>query len=163
MNQQKVSFDKLTVIRLFRAVAIFASSESGLQAKLMFAGLIVLLLGINGTNVLNSYVGRDFMTAIKHRNKAQFIEEALLYIGVFAASTVVAVISRFTEERLGLLWREFLTCRAINKYLDEGTYYRLQTAEGLANPDERIAEDIRAFTVATLSFVLLLLNSAFTV
>jgi vitamin B12/bleomycin/antimicrobial peptide transport system ATP-binding/permease protein len=63
---------------------------------------------------------------------------------------------------LGLLWREFLTCRAINKYLDEGTYYRLQTAEGLANPDERIAEDIRAFTVTTLSFVLLL-NSAFTV
>jgi vitamin B12/bleomycin/antimicrobial peptide transport system ATP-binding/permease protein len=77
MNQQKVSFDKLTVIRLFRAVTIFASSESGLQAKLMFAGLIVLLLGINGTNVLNSYVGRDFMTAIEHRNKAQFIEEAL--------------------------------------------------------------------------------------
>jgi vitamin B12/bleomycin/antimicrobial peptide transport system ATP-binding/permease protein len=98
MNQQKVSFDKLTVIRLFRAVAIFASSESGLQAKLMFAGLIVLLLGINGTNVL------DFMTAIEHRNKAQFIEEALLYVGVFAASTVVAVISR-----LGLLWREFLS------------------------------------------------------
>jgi vitamin B12/bleomycin/antimicrobial peptide transport system ATP-binding/permease protein len=129
-----------------------------LQAKLMFAGLIVLLLGINGTNVLNSYVGRDFMTVIEHRNKAQFIEEALLYVGVFAASTVVAVISR-----LGLLWREFLTCRAINKYLDEGTYYRLQTAEGLANPDERIAEDIRAFTVTTLSFVLMLLNSAFTV
>jgi ABC transporter transmembrane region 2 len=163
MNQQKVPFDKLTVVRLFRYVTIFASSESGLQAKLMFAGLIVLLLGINGTNVLNSYVGRDFMTAIKHRNKAQFIEEALLYIGVFAASTVVAVISRFTEERLGLLWREFLTRRGINKYLDEGTYYRLQTAEGLANPDERIAEDIRAFTVTTLSFVLMLLNSAFTV
>jgi putative ATP-binding cassette transporter len=55
-------------------------------------------------NVLNSYVGRDFMTAIEHRNKAQFIEEAVLYIGVFAASTIVAVVSRFTEERLGLLW-----------------------------------------------------------
>ena len=52
---------------------------------------------------------------------------------------------------------------AVNMYLDEGTYYRLQTAEGLANPDQRIAEDVRAFTVTTLSFVLMLLNSAFTV
>jgi putative ATP-binding cassette transporter len=67
------------------------------------------------------------------------------------------------EERLGLLWREFLTRRAVNIYLDEGTYYRLQAAEGLANPDQRIAEDVRAFTVTTLSFVLMLLNSAFTV
>jgi putative ATP-binding cassette transporter len=103
------------------------------------------------------------MTAIEHRNKAEFIQEAVFYIGVFAASTIVAVVSRFTEERLGLLWREFLTRNATNMYLDEGTYYRLQTAEGLANPDQRIAEDVRAFTVTTLSFVLMMLNSAFTV
>ena len=103
MNQQQVPFDKATAIRFIRAVKIFANSEFGWQAKLMFAELIVLLLGINGTNVLNSYVGRDFMTAIEHRNKAGFAQEAVLYIGVFAASTIVAVVSRFTEERLGLL------------------------------------------------------------
>jgi putative ATP-binding cassette transporter len=163
MNQQQVSFDKLTAIRFIRAVRNFATSEFGWQAILMFAALIGLLLGINGTNVLNSYVGRDFMTAIEHRNKVEFIEEALLYIGVFAASTIVAVVSRFTEERLGVLWREYLTQRMVNIYLDEGTYYRLQTIEGLANPDQRIAEDVRAFTVTTLSFVLMLLNSVFTV
>ena len=163
MNQEQVPFDKLTVVRFIGAVRIFAKSEYGWQAKLMFVGLIALLLGINGTNVLNSYVGRDFMTAIEHRNKAEFIQEAVFYIGVFAASTIVAVVSRFTEERLGLLWREFLTRKVINIYLAEGTYYRLQTVEGLANPDQRIAEDVRAFTVTTLSFVLMLLNSAFTV
>ena len=163
MNQQQIPFDKQTVVRFIGAVRLFAKSEYGRQAKLMFVGLIALLLGINGTNVLNSYVGRDFMTAIEHRNKAEFIQEAVFYIGVFAASTIVAVVSRFTEERLGLLWREFLTRKVINIYLAQGTYYRLQTVEGLANPDQRIAEDVRAFTVTTLSFVLMLLNSAFTV
>jgi len=39
----------------------------------------------------------------------------------------------------------------------------LETTAGLPNPDQRIAEDIRAFTITTLSFVLMLLNSAFTV
>lgn len=162
MNQERIPFDRLTIIRFARAVKDFTSSEHGWQAKFMFAGLIALLLGINGTNVLNSFVGRDFMTAIEHRDKAQFIQQALLYIGVFAASTIVAVISRFMEEHLGLLWREFLTRQAVSIYLDKGTYYRLQTAGELANPDQRIADDIRAFTVTTLSFLLMMLNSAFT-
>ncbi len=163
MNQERVPFDKLIALRFISAVKSLATSEHGWQAIFMFAGLVLLLLGINGANVLNSYVGRDFMTAIEHRNKAAFVQEAIFYVGVFAASTIVAVLSRFTEERLGLLWREFLTRQAINVYLQEGTYYRLTKNEGLANPDQRIAEDIRAFTVTTLSFILMLLNSAFTV
>src|SRR5262249_13825728 len=90
------------------------------------------------------------------------ILQALFYIGVFAASTIVAVIVRFTEERLGLLWREFLTQRAVRGYLANGTYFHLEASAKLANPDQRIAEDVRAFTVTTLSFVLMVLNSSFT-
>jgi len=33
----------------------------------------------------------------------------LLYIGVFAISTIAAGLYRFAEERLGLLWREWIT------------------------------------------------------
>ncbi len=163
MNQEPVPFDKLTALRFFRSFKEFAASDVGWRARLMFAALLALLLGINGANVLNSYVGRDFMTAIAQRNKSEFLFEALLYICVFAISTIVAVLSRFMEERLGLLWREFLTRRIVNIYLEGGTYYRLETGKELANPDQRIAEDIRSFTVTTLSFVLMLLNSGLTV
>jgi putative ATP-binding cassette transporter len=135
----------------------------GGRAKWRFAVLLVLLFGINGMNVVNSYVNRDFMTAIADRHKAEFIRQALFYIAVFAGSTLLSVISRFTEERLGLLWREFVTGRAIRRYLTDGTYYRLDTSRQLTNPDQRITEDVRSFTVTTLSFVLMLLNSSFTV
>ncbi len=130
MNQERVPFDKRIALRFISAAKSFATSEHGWQAIFMFAGLVLLLLAINGANVLNSYVGRDFMTAIEHRNRGAFVEEAVLYIGVFAASTIVAVLSRFIEERLGLLWREFLTRGAINAYLDNGAYYRLETTAG---------------------------------
>ena len=162
MDTQKIPL-KITVVRFVRAVRNCTSSEVGWKAKLMFAGLIALLCGINGMNVVNSYVGREFMTAIADRNKAEFLRQALFYIGVFAASTLVAVIARFIEERLGLLWREFLTRQAVMLYLADGTYYRLDAAGELGNPDQRIADDVRAFTVTTLSFVLMLLNSSFTV
>lgn len=94
-----------------RTVRIFASSEVGLKAKLLFAALIALLCGLNALNVVNNYVGRNFMTAIADRQMAEFIRQAILYVAVFAALTVVGVFARFAEERLALLWREFLTRR----------------------------------------------------
>jgi len=129
----------------------------------MFAvTLIILMFAINGLNVVNSFVGRYFMSAIENRNEAIFQRQALYYVGVFLASTVVLVFYRFTEERLGILWREQLTRRLTDAYMKDRTYYRLDSATGVANPDQRISEDVRAFTTTTLSFVLLIVNGTLT-
>lgn len=142
-------------------------SEVGGRAKLLFAMLIGLLIAFNGLNVLNSYVGRDFMTAIAERDTPAYVQMAFLYLGVFAASTAVGVLQRYSEERLGLLWREFMTHGFLRRYLHYPTYYRMNDetirASGIEHPDQRIAEDVRTFTTVSLSFVLLALNSAFTV
>jgi putative ATP-binding cassette transporter len=159
----RVPLDRLTWTRWRAAVANFAGSEVGGHARLLFAALLALLLAINGLNVINSYVGRDFMTAIEARSMSRFVAEGLLYVGVFGASTVAAVIYRFAEERLGLLWREWLTRRLVGFYLQGSTYYWLRENASLANPDQRIAEDVRTFTATTLSLALVLLNTTFTI
>lgn len=161
--EQRVPLDRLTWIRFVQAVRNFVSSEVGWKARALFALLIAFLFGINGLNVINSYVARDFMTAIEHRDRAAFVWQATLYVGVFMASTLVAVFYRFSEERLALLWREWLTRRMLRRYLAQRTYLQLEARNQLANPDQRIAEDIRAFTVTTLSFMLMTLNAGFTV
>jgi putative ATP-binding cassette transporter len=161
---ERVPLNRQLWDRFTRMVKRFiADSEMGRIALLRFGLLILFLFGINGLNVVNSYVGRDFMTAIADRDKAGFVTQALYYIAVFAALTVVAVISRYTEESLGLLWREWLTRRMLDRYLGHKNYYRLGLAGEIGNPDQRIAEDARAFTVTTLSFMLMLLNSSFTI
>ena len=154
---------KTTAIRFVRAVRIFAQSEVGWKAKLIFGALVLLLCVANALNVINSYVGRNFMTAIADRDMPGFVRQAFIYIGVFAALTLVAVIARFGEERLGLLWRDTMTRGILRRYLADGTYHRLNGSEAIANPDQRISEDVRAFTVTTLSFALMALNSAFTI
>jgi putative ATP-binding cassette transporter len=73
------------------------------------------------------------------------------------------VIARFGEERLGLLWRDTMTRAIVRRYLAGETYQRLKASGEIANPDQRISEDVRAFTVTTLSFVLMGLNSVFTI
>jgi putative ATP-binding cassette transporter len=111
MSDQSVTFDRETGRRFIRVVKDFFTSEVRWRARGLFALLIAFALTISGLNVVNSYVGRDFMTAISHRDQMGFVWQAILYIGVFAASTAVAVLYRFTEERLGLFWRVWLTRR----------------------------------------------------
>src|SRR5678816_1073461 len=113
-----------TLRRVGRSVRLLVASEHGPRAVASAVLLLVLLLTINGLNVLNSYVGRDFMTAVERRNGGEFVRMAVIYSGVFALLTAAAVIYRFSEERLGLLWREWLTSNIIDVYLENHTYYR---------------------------------------
>lgn len=162
-DPSRIPLDRLSWARWVRAIRDFTGSEVGGRARLLFGALLGLLLAINGLNVVNSYVGRDFMTAIERQSMSGFIGMGLLYIGVFAVSTLVAVIYRFAEERLGLLWRHWLTRRLVERYLDGATYYRLRERAELANPDQRITDDVRTFTATTLSLTLVLLNTTFTI
>jgi vitamin B12/bleomycin/antimicrobial peptide transport system ATP-binding/permease protein len=159
---QANALGRQSIARVGGAIRNFAASEVGGRAVAMAGVLVALLIVINGLNVVNSYVGRDFMTAIEHRDPNGFVALALFYAGVFAASTIAAVMYRFTEERLGLCWREWLTRRVVGVYLEGRRYYLLQVGEGLTNPDERIADDVRSFTTSTLSLFLIFMNGTFT-
>ncbi len=59
--------------RLVETIVAFATSHVRFRAAALFAGLLGLLFAISGLNVVNSYVGRDFMTAIEHRDQSAFV------------------------------------------------------------------------------------------
>jgi putative ATP-binding cassette transporter len=160
MADQPTAIDRKALRRFFQVVRMFLTSEVRGRAWTFVALLIAFALAINGLNVVNSYVGRDFMTAIAHSNEAEFVRQAVLYVGVFAASTAVAILYRFAEERFGVFWRVWLTQRVVQLYMADRTYYRLKEQTGLDNPDQRIADDIRTFTTTALSFTLLFINGA---
>ena len=150
-----------------RLVVNFRKSELGPAATYLFVSLIVLLIAVNGLNIVNSYVGRDFMSALADRNSDAFVRQAFLYVLVFAGSTLVAVVLRYCEERLGLLWRDFMTTEFVGLYVSPPTYYRMNDElirqSGVEHPDQRIADDVKTFTTITLSFILMVMNGVFTI
>ena len=162
MKEQKVVINRQTLHRLRRSVVTFLRSKQGMKAKLALAALFVLMLVINGLNVVNSFVGRDFMSAIEAKDVAGFHRFAWLYVAVFAASTVVAVFFRFAEERLGLLWRDWMTRHFVGLYIDRGIYLRTHNGGSISNADQRIAEDVKSLAVTTLSFILMIVNGTVT-
>lgn len=162
-RKHTLELNRITWLRFTRRVVGFLQSEVGTKAKGLVAMLVGLLLAINGLNVLNSYVGRDFMTAVEDRNSRVFISKTILYVCVFGVATVAATLYRFAEERLGLLWRTWLTRQMLQQYLSNRLYFQLNETGRIATPDQRIAEDAHAFTVTTLSLGLLSLNGLITV
>ena len=162
MLHENVQMIGTTWKRFLGVLRMLRKSDEGPKALTFAVMLVLLMVAINGLNVLNSYVGRDFMSSIESRNIGLFKHQALLYMLVFVASSMVVVFYRFTEERLGILWREQLTQRLADAYMTDRTYFRLDSATGVANPDQRISDDVRAFTTTTLSFILLIVNGTLT-
>lgn len=157
------SLDRDTRLRVFAGIRLLFTSEYRWQAIFLSVSLIALSVAINSLNVINSYVGRDFISAIELKNTTEFVSQAAMYITVFALSTIAAVFFRFCEEKMGLLCREWLTRRMVRLYLNNQVYYRIINDVGVENPDQRIADDVKTATTTTLSILLMLLNSLFAV
>jgi putative ATP-binding cassette transporter len=125
----------------------------------LFGLVVTLLLGVAGLNIVNNYVGGDFMEALDKRDGYRFARQATLYVSMFLVITAVQVMAAFGEQRLDLMLREGLTRHLINRYLANRTYYRMTSRTDIDNPDQRITEDVKNFTQMAVSFALILLNA----
>ena len=141
--------------------AFFLSRMRWLAARDVVA-IVALLLSLNALNVANSFVGRNFVTAIAQRDPQGYFHFAILYVVVFAASTVAGVSQQFVQDRLALCWRDWLTRHLIDRYLSGHAFDRIRSNKDIDNPDQRIAEDVRTFTSTLLSFAVMIANSTLT-
>jgi len=145
--------------RIIRITRPLFQSEARWSATAWLVALLVLCLGGTGLNVVNNNVNRLFFNAITDRTHPAYIRMAIYYVLVFACLTVVAVLAKFCEERLGLLWRGWLTDHLVDRYLKNRAYHRLMNRSDIDNPDQRMTEDVKTFTTMTLSFLLLFLRA----
>lgn len=115
---------------------------------------------VNGLNLVNSYVGRDFMTAVAQRDEVRYVRFAAYYLVVFLVSSVAAGAFHYTEERVRLVWREAATRKLVDRYLAHQARGAGDGTLGVDNPDQRITEDVRAFTGTSVSMVVLVCSAS---
>ncbi|OZH55339.1 ABC transporter ATP-binding protein, partial [Hydrocoleum sp. CS-953] len=82
-----------------------------------------------------------------------------VYAGVFIVGTPIVVVYTYTRQKLGLYWREWMTSKFLDNYLQNRSYYQINSEGKIDNPDQRMAEDIKSFTRQSLFFLLTILNS----
>ena len=155
-------FERRTFSQLIAVGRPFFVSSRRWRAIGALAAILALLLTLNGLNVFNSYVGRNFISAIAARNQPRYLVFTALYVAVFAASTVTGVMQQFVQDRLALSWRDWLTRHLVRQYLSAHVFERISAHKGIDNPDERIAQDVRTFTSTLVSFAVMTTNAVLT-
>ena len=145
-------------LRLFQRLAVpyFEQAEG---AKLQFGLLLLLVLLDAGVSVVFSFVGRDFYSALSAKDRALFIEKTANFAVGLAVATPLTVLFRFQRSRLALNWRAWMTTELARQYYTDKTYYQIEMDPRVDNPDQRITEDVKAFTQVSLDFFIDLMTS----
>lgn len=152
--------DRNVIRRFYELAAPFFRSELRYKAIGLVALVLTLSLTLNGIGVIMSYIGRDFMTALQTKDLNQFQWNLLWYLAAFAIATPIVVYYSYSEQRLSLLWRRWLSHRILTRYFTDRAYYHLNLRGEIDNPDQRIEEDVRSFCAQSLTFCLILFNSS---
>ncbi|CAN6444587.1 unnamed protein product [Victoria cruziana] len=132
-EEQRERTDLKTLVRRFWKVAApYWSSEDKVQARLRLLAVFLLTLGTTGISVGFNFLGRDFYNAL----------------------------ANYAREILGLRWRSWMTSYYMERYFKNQMFYRIQSQSIVDNPDQRIVDDLSAFTGTALGFSLTLFNAA---
>ncbi|EOD10404.1 hypothetical protein EMIHUDRAFT_428064 [Emiliania huxleyi CCMP1516] len=129
-------------------------------AKLNFGLMLLLVLINSGISVIFSYVGRDFYSALSAKDQALFLEKTSNYAVGLAVATPLTVLYKFQRQRLALNWREWMTTELSRQYCTDKAYYKLEIDPEIDNPDQRLTEDVQAFTKVSLDFFITLMTAA---
>jgi vitamin B12/bleomycin/antimicrobial peptide transport system ATP-binding/permease protein len=138
-------------------------SEDRWAACGLLAALVLLNLGLVYLNVLFNDWNNLFYTALQDKDWPVFIHQLVRFSWLAALFIAVAVYQLYLNQMLQIRWRRWLTANYLDRWLTDRTYYILQATDpGTDNPDQRIAEDLRAFVASTLSLSLGLLSAVVT-
>lgn len=129
------------------------------RAKLHVLWVIFLLLLRSAFVVAFSFLSRDFWTALQHKDADKFWHVVTLFFIVLVSALPTLVWASYAQERLALRWRRWLTEKLLADYFFQRTYFHLDHAQLVDNPDQRIADDVYAFTHTSLAFFFQVLTS----
>jgi len=130
----------------------------------LVAIVIALQFGLVAISVRFNYWNRDWFNAIQEKNAEEFWR-LLLTVWVFwvVVYVVVAIYQYVLQSSLEIRWRAWFTDFYTARWLGDANHYRMTILGGQTdNPDQRIQEDVRKFTMTTLSFTLRILSQVST-
>lgn len=151
-------FDNRLWNRFWKLAKPYWSSSERRGAIALLVGLVLLRLAISGIVVYRNFLDRDLLNAIEDRKIEEFAHLALIYLGMLILITPVKAGQRFTQGKLGLFWRRWLTNDFLDKYFNRRAYYEINQTNQVDNPDQRISEDVNTFTRGSLSFLVIVIG-----
>ncbi len=145
--------------RFWAIAAPYWREEDKWQAWGLLALIVLLLLGQTRFAVLFNEQTGEFTSALAARDEERFWDAIKYSLGLLLVAVPIYAFYYFVRDKLGILWRRWLTGRFLDRYFAQRHFYELNANAGIDNPDQRVAEDINTFTQRSLYFLLILVGA----
>ncbi|MEL6502004.1 MAG: SbmA/BacA-like family transporter, partial [Cyanobacteria bacterium J06623_1] len=130
----------------------------------LLALLFVLLVAYTQLSVLLNQQQGDIISSLSAKEVDRFWQTIRTFFVILVIYVPLFAGFRYVQGILGNFWRKWLTSQFLNRYFSQRAFYELGNLnKDIDNPDQRIAEDVKGFTVDSLSFLLSLVSSVFQV
>lgn len=144
------------------AVGFWSARGASVAWSLTIFLVLIVIVQLLVQFLLNQW-NRNFFDAVERRDAVALWTQALLFVPLAVASSLLAAASvwgRMTTQRK---WREYLLRKVAEYWLTDQRASRLDyAAHGCENPEYRVSEDIRIATDAPIDIVMALLASVLT-
>jgi vitamin B12/bleomycin/antimicrobial peptide transport system ATP-binding/permease protein len=134
-------------------------SEDRWKARSLLVLLAFLLLGNTAFNVFLNEQAGEFTSALAAHDSDRYWVSIYKTAGLIVAAAPVYVFYYFVRDKLVNYWRRWLTHNFLDTYFRNNAFYKLAFDTEIDNPDQRIAEDINTFTLKSIYYFLLAIET----
>jgi len=131
------------------------------KGALILLGILgLLLVGYTQLSVLLNTAQGGLISTLAAKDAEKFWQTVLRFLLILVVYVPLFAGFSYTQSKLGLYWRRWLTENFLTKYFTNRSFYQLAAKNiDIDNPDQRISEDIRSFTQDSLLFLLVVVQS----
>ncbi len=155
MRRQKIKLDQRLLRRILSLAKPYWFSEEKKTAWILGVLLIVNMLAETWFNVkFNDQTG-EFTSALAAHDSTRYWHSIRQFVIILVIAVPIYSYYYYLRDTLGNRWRRWMTHRLLNSYFRDHSFYHLVNNPEIDNPDQRISEDIDAFTQRSLGFLLM--------
>ena len=126
--------------------------------------LFALLVAYTQLSVLLNQQQGNIISSLSAKEADRFQETIQTFFIILVIYVPLFAGFRYVQGILGNYWRKWLTNQFLDRYFSQRAFYELGNFNSeIDNPDQRISEDIKSFTIDSLSFLLSIVSSVFQV
>jgi putative ATP-binding cassette transporter len=140
--------------RFWHSAAGFWTGDRRYNAWLLSAALLLVILLVVGAAYAMNAWNRAIFDALQNRDSAAVARLSLLYFIILAFSVLFGIAQVHFRMAIQRRWRGWINDHLVDRWLSNGRYYQLNLVKGdHANPESRIADDVRIATESPVDFV----------
>ena len=115
--------------------------------------LLVIVLLVAAAYAMNLW-NRAIFDGLQNKDANAVATLSLIYFVLLAVSVGLSVVQTYLRMALQRRWRAWLNDNLVDRWISHGRYYQLNLVRGdHANPEYRIADDVRIATESPVDFV----------